>query len=471
MFLLADLAYPDRPAVFDPASGKWLTYRELAREAERLAALLPRQKQLAFCFCRIDIGAVLNYLACLEYGHAVALLDDGLPDDAKRELVGRYRPDVICSTGDEAWLPAGYEALETGSGSHLWLSEERGPAVHPDLTILLSTSGTTGSPRFVRLSAANVRANALAIIQVLGITGEDRAIVSLPFHYSYGMSVLNTHLLAGASLVLTTEGLISARFWEAVRTHGCTSFAGAPYSYQVLKRLQLDKLNVPSLRTLTQAGGKLNADLVQHFDGLMKGRGGKFFVMYGQTEASPRITTLTPDRLPEKLGSAGPALAGGRLQILTADGTLTTEAGSEGELVYTGPNVMMGYGENREDLSQGDILDGVLYTGDLCRLDADGCLFVIGRMKRDAKLFGLRINMDEVEAMLKPHGPTAVISGPDKLMIFCEYGNEDSLNALCHELAARLSVNYRALEFHRVDRIPVKQSGKVDYAALRQIAL
>ena len=470
MLLLSDdPSQAARLAVFDAPTGTSWTHGELAGTAARLGALLPSAKQLAFCFCQLDTWTILNYLACLENGHAVALLDGGLPDDAKLDLVIRYRPEVIFSTADESWLPAGYQECGTGCGSRLWQLPEGGPALHPDLTVLLSTSGTTGSPRFVRLSARNVHANALSIIAALGITAQDRAIASLPFHYSYGMSVLNTHLLAGASLALTTEGLISARFWDMVRTRECTSFAGVPYSYQVLKRLRLDTLNVPSLRTMTQAGGKLNPDLIQNFDALMKARGGQFFVMYGQTEASPRITTLPPDRLPDKLGSAGMALSGGRLQIQTADGTLTTESGIEGELVYTGPNVMMGYGEGREDLAKGDELNGVLYTGDLCSLDQDGCLFVIGRMKRDAKVFGLRVNLDEVEAMLKPHGPTAVISGPEKLLIFCEYGDADSLKIICQQLAARLSINYRALEFHRVESIPVKQSGKIDYTALRRM--
>jgi acyl-CoA synthetase (AMP-forming)/AMP-acid ligase II len=181
--------------------------------------------------------------------------------------------------------------------------------------------------------------------------------------------------------------------------------------------------------------------------------------MYGQTEATARIAILPHDRLPEKLGSAGIAIPGGRFHI-------ESEASEPGELIYTGPNVMMGYAACREDLALGDVLQGRLATGDLARLDAEGFVYIEGRMKRDAKLFGLRINLDEIESMLRAHGPTAVISGPDKLLIYCEHGDEAAFARYRTDLAAKLKVNHRALEFYRLERLPVNGSGKIDYQAL-----
>src|SRR5207244_3442012 len=146
----------------------------------------------------------------------------------------------------------GYEVVR----ETLWRS--RSPVeqtIHPDLALLLSTSGSTGSPKFVRLTRSNVEANAASICAALKIRPVDRAITSLPIHYSYGLSVLNTHLHSGAGVVLTDEGLISPAFWETFRVQECTSFAGVPYSYQILNRLDPDRLNVPSLDTMTQAGG------------------------------------------------------------------------------------------------------------------------------------------------------------------------------------------------------------------------
>jgi acyl-CoA synthetase (AMP-forming)/AMP-acid ligase II len=188
-------------------------------------------------------------------------------------------------------------------------------------------------------------------------------------------------------------------------------------------------------------------------------RGGRFYVMYGQTEATARMTILPWNKLPEKLGSVGLPIPGGRITI---NGT-----GPAGEVTYSGPNVMMGYANERADLALGDVLGGQLRTGDNGYLDQDGFLFIAGRAKRDAKVFGLRINLDEVEALLRARGPTAVIGGPDCLLVFCEYGNEEVFGAIRKELAATLKVNHQALQFFRVGQLPITSNGKIDYAQLQ----
>jgi acyl-CoA synthetase (AMP-forming)/AMP-acid ligase II len=233
--------------------------------------------------------------------------------------------------------------------------------------------------------------------------------------------------------------------------------AGVPWSYQILRRLDIDSLNVPRLQTLTQAGGKLTNDLIAQFHEIMARRKGRFFVMYGQTEATARISILPAERLPEKLGSTGPAIPRGRLSI------------EDGQIIYDGPNVMMGYANSRSDLSLGDELQGRLVTGDLGYLDNDGFLYPTGRAKRDMKLFGIRVNLDEVEAILRVHGPTAVIGCGDKLVAYCEHGNEQALNNLRHELAIKLNIHWQALDFRRIGSIPVTASGKIDYRTLEQL--
>ncbi|HEY1495763.1 MAG TPA: AMP-binding protein [Candidatus Solibacter sp.] len=441
---LQDATIPESNlALYDAAQARWYTYGELWSEVARTAESLKGPKALAFCFCRNNIASVVGYLAAVEAGHAVALLDDGLTPEFKTRLIELYDPDLIQEAGQYGWRR----------------TSAAGAEIAAELAVLLSTSGSTGSPKFVRLTAGNVTANARSISEALATGTADRAISSLPMHYSYGLSVLNTHLLRGASMVLINDGLMSPNFWKLFREHECTSFAGVPYSYQMLRRLGIDGLKVPSLRTMTQAGGKLHIDLVAHFHEKMVERGGRFFVMYGQTEATARIAILPHDRLPEKLGSAGIAIPGGRFHI-------DSDGAESGELIYTGPNVMMGYATCREDLALGDVLQGRLATGDLARLDAEGFVTIEGRMKRDAKLFGLRINLDEIESMLRAHGPTAVISGPDKLLIYCEHGDEAAFAGYRTELAAKLKVNHRALEFFRLERLPVNGSGKIDYQAL-----
>lgn len=448
-------------ALYNGTSGRWWSYREaaeaIAKEQENFGEI---PKALVFNFCRNDESSLFCYLAALEAGHAVALLDDALAAELKANLISLYEPEFILS---RAPIPSGeYEPLN----NTLWRRSQPGESpLHPDLSLLLSTSGSTGSPKFVRLTKRNIVANTGSIVEALGIQAADRAITSLPMHYSYGLSVINTHLAAGASLVLTDEGLLSAGFWETFRSLDCTSLAGVPYSYQILNRLDPDRLDIPSLNTMTQAGGKLNENLIAKFSEWMARRAGRFFVMYGQTEAAPRISTLPHHALPAKLGSVGPPIPGGQVAI-GVDGKLTTEPHCTGELVYSGPNVMMGYATSRADLALGDILGGKLHTGDMAYLDEQGYIYLAGRSKRDTKLFGLRINLDEVENMLRVYGPTAVVSRGEKICVYCEYGDEELFAQYRHELAAKLRVHYGAFAFERVGKLPTTTSGKIDYQNL-----
>ncbi len=431
----------DRRVLYDAERSSWVTEGELrATVDERLRLLDAAEKKLAFLFCRTDLNTVAWYLACLESQHAVALLDNALSAEFRENLIDLYQPEFVISA-------EGVSKREITNASEL----------HPDLKQLLSTSGSTGSPKFVRLTERNVVSNAQSIASALAIREEDCPIATLPLHYSYGLSVLNSHLLVGAPVVLTEQSIISAGFWETVRTLRCTSFAGVPYTYQMLKRLDIAKLDGGCIRVLTQAGGKMGESLISHFAEIMREREGRFFVMYGQTEATARIAILQPDRLSDKLGSVGNPIPGGSIEVI------------DGEIIYTGPNVMLGYATCRADLAKGDELNGRLHTADMGYVDEEGFLFLTGRTKRDAKLFGLRINLDEVEQLMHGHGPAAVIGKENKLVVFCEFGDSSSFDDLRRELGLRLNVAVAGLEFRRIEKLPTKASGKIDYDLLKAL--
>jgi acyl-coenzyme A synthetase/AMP-(fatty) acid ligase len=347
-----------------------------------------------------------------------------------------------------------------------WEQHPESSPPHPDLALLLSTSGSTGSPKFVRLTRANVEANADSIRRALGITESDVPVAHLPIHYSYGLSVLNSHLLAGASILLSSGGLVSSTFWDAIRRYRVDSFSGVPYTYQMLRRLGLEEVNAPTLRIMTQAGGQLDIQNIAYFHERMTERDGGFWVMYGQTEATARISILPSEELSRKLGSAGRAIPGGTLSILNETGEAAAVPDVEGELAYTGPNVMLGYATKRSDLTKGDELKGCLFTGDRARLDEDGFVFILGRTKRDAKVFGLRINLDEIEALVKQHGPAAAVAGSNRVVIFCEFGTEASHSKICDALSAKLKIHRSAFEFRSIDGLPTKDSGKINYENL-----
>lgn len=450
-------------ALIDGPSGQSWTYGQLTEETGRCAeALRSPRKGLVFHFCGNTLPSVAWYLGAIEAGQTVALLASHLEASLKRNLMDRFRPEF-------AVLPESPgEQYEVQAASGLWRRRDLGgsdPPIHADASLLLSTSGSTGSPKFVRLARRGVEANAASIQQALGLTEEDRPVAHLPLHYSYGLSVLNSHLAIGATIILTGTSLIEMDFWKAVARHRVSSFSGVPYTYQMLRRLDLDQLPADSIVSMTQAGGKLDNALALEYHSKLAARGGKFWVMYGQTEATARISILPPEHLTARIGSAGVAIPGGSLSIDTGVNP-SAEPDVAGELVYRGPNVMLGYASERADLAKGDELGGVLYTGDRAKLDSGGYLYVLGRAARDAKVFGLRINMDEVEAMLKVHGPAAVVSGDDRLIVYCEFGSEVELQLLRAELSGKLRLHSSGLVFHKIGRLPTNSSGKIDYAQL-----
>lgn len=446
----------------DATSGEVLAGPELRAAVDRIAAELGSLPPgVLFARTSVDVPSVLRYVAAFESGRAVALLDAGQDREVLLGLVARFRPAAVL--GGEGEPPAGYTAD--------WVREDPdGVVPHPDLAVLLPTSGSTGNPKFVRLSRQAVLANAEAIAEVLGITADEVAPTSLPLHYSYGMSVLNSHLLRGATVVVEPTGVMGRPFWQAVEEHKITSLAGVPYHYEMLKRLRFDPAKYPSLRTITQAGGKLREDLVVEFNDRMLAAGGRMFVMYGQTEAAPRMATVPAEKLAEKIGSAGLALPGGTFSIRLDDGSETSAPDVVGEVLYRGPNVMMGYAESEEELSEPDSREGLLETGDLGRLDADGYLFITGRLKRIGKVFGNRVNLDDLEQMLRGSGldigAAAAVPAGDKVVVWAENCAADTRRAAAKALSEKLHMHVSGFDVRDIDALPLLPSGKIDYRSL-----
>ncbi|GAA1330962.1 AMP-binding protein [Saccharothrix algeriensis] len=466
-----DLLHPGARLV-DAAGGRSLDGAALRAEVAAVS-FDGVPEGVLFALTAIDVPSVLRYLAAFESGRAVALLDAGQDAGVLLDLVGRFRPAAVLGAAGEP--PAGYRAGDVAGPA--WVrADPAGVVPHPDLAVLLPTSGSTGNPKFVRLSRAAVLANAGAIADVLGIDGAEVAPTSLPLHYSYGMSVLNSHLLRGATVVVEPTGVMGRPFWQAVEEHKITSLAGVPYHYEMLRRLRFDPAKYPTLRTITQAGGKLRDELVVGFNDLMTAVGGRMFVMYGQTEAAPRMATVPAERLADKVGSAGPALPGGAFAIRSADGVETTAPDVVGEVLYRGPNVMMGYAEGEAELALGDVTGGVLETGDLGRLDAEGYLFITGRLKRIGKVFGNRVSLDDVERFARAAWPGSLAAVPagDKVVVWLETAAGDDRGAdrkaVARALSEKLRLHVTGFDVRAVEALPLLASGKVDYRALEDRA-
>lgn len=371
----------DAPAVRDDAGVH--SYAELAGRVGDAAAELGQGRRLTLVAAENTLDCLITYLGALSAGHAVLLA----PGDRPQHLDGlleRYRPDVVARRAAAGWAVTGRPE-----------GEPSGHQLHPDLALLLTTSGSTGSPKVVRLSHASLESNATAIAEVLAIRSTDRALTTLPMHYCYGLSVIHSHLAAGACVVLTDRSVVDPCFWSLAEASGATTIAGVPHTFDLLDRSGFAARHLPSLRSVTQAGGRLAPETIRRYAALGRERGWELTVMYGQTEATARMAVLPPALLETRAGSVGRPVPGGSFRI---DPLGDLDCGL-GELVYAGPNVMMGYAEHPEDLARGSELSE-LRTGDLARIGADGLVEIVGRISRFAKIVGLRIDLDQVEREL-----------------------------------------------------------------------
>lgn len=434
----------DAPALI-AADGTVTGYGSLLAMADAFAARLAPdgERRFVLLMVRNDAASIAAYLGCLRAGHPVLLFD--AEGDATR-IIADFHPDVI------AWPSDGRVEARSCAGG-----------LHPDLALLLSTSGSTGSPKLVRLSAAGLAANTAAIVQYLGIGPGERAVTTLAMHYSFGMSVVNSHLMAGAALIVTELSVTHPDFAALLARTAPTSISGVPYLFDLIERTGLAEKLPTSLTTLTQAGGRMPADKLRGWVARGRARGFRFVAMYGQTEAGPRMAWLPPEMAEAHPDCIGRAIPGGRFSLIDQAGAPIVAAEVAGELVYAGPNVMMGYAVARGDLALGSG-PAELRTGDIAVRNSAGLYRITGRASRFAKIAGLRIGFDDLEAALARAGIDAVVSGEDGLIaVQAEAGDAARIAGLA---AAAGGVPEAAVAVV-IGPVPRLSTGKPDYAAVR----
>ena len=419
------------------ADGSSIDYAQLERMVVAFCKQLPTQKQLIAFVMRRSVEDIVAYLACLQMGHSVLMIDPSRTQAQKEHLFDRYKPNFIY----DGFLKAYYQK------SH---------DIYDALALLLPTSGSTGSSKYVRLCVENLQANCDSILAYLPIGSDDRSISSLPLYYSYGLSILHTHLQAGASIVLSEASPMQKEFWELFANYKVTNFNGVPYHYEILKKLRFQSKKYPSLRFLTQAGGKLHKNLVEHFAKDAIANKKLFFVMYGQTEATARMSYLPPQQTLQKPSSIGIAIPNTRLRL------------ENNELVFYGKNVMLGYANDHNDLAKEDELCGKLRTGDLGYEDDEGYFYITGRAKRFIKLFGNRINLDEIEQRLKQSVSEIVVTGKDdKLVVWMLQERSKEIEDI---LKNEFLLHHSGFTCKLCNEFFYTPSGKVDYKRFEELA-
>ena len=429
--------------------GQSISYAQLADKVSFFGTSLSTSRTLIAVEAAADLDSIVAYLGALAAGHAVMLL----PYDAPH----------ISNRLEETFCPA-MSFRQTKGEWHLKHLDHPPAKVHPDLALLLQTSGSTGHGRGVRLTVNAINTNAVSIVEYLEIGTDDRAALILPLHYSYGLSILNSHLAAGASVWLGPGSVLEAGFADALAASGATSLGGVPHHFQLIENAGLADTLPESLELLTVAGGRMPWEKVREWVDKMEARNGRFCVMYGQTEAAPRIAWLPPRLAKANPDAIGFAIPGGALSVRGIDGTEIQSADCEGELIYCGPNVMMGYAENHEDLSRGHEIEA-LATGDLAQRSAEGIYRITGRLSRMSKVAGLRIGHDALERALAARGREVAVWGDDGTISIAVVGRAAGLEKEAARLTEIGAQHFRVLSLKELPRHP---NGKVDYPALKK---
>ena len=445
-------------------SGGQLTYGELVELGQKLSTTLP-QRELVFCLCENKVGSLVGFVALYENKDVCLLINAAIDRELLDNLRETYHPSYY-------WMPEsksadfGFEVILNYKEYILCKTGEKAPEMHPELSLLMTTSGTTGSPKLVRHKYGNVENNAKNVAKAFGWTADERGIIDLPMQYTMGLNVICSHLYAGATILLVAANLMNPKYWQFIKEQKGTNFTGVPFSYEILNRLRFQKMDLPYLATMAEGGGKLSDTLFAAFANYAEEKGKRFFATFGTTETTARLAFLSPEQAVQKIGSIGKAIPEGTLYLVDENGHQIHEPNTEGELIYEGPNVTMGYATSIEDLTTGDEFCGVYHTGDIAKMDEDGCFYIVGRMKRFLKLFGLRVSLDQCERIISEHfGIECACTGDDsKMKIYITKAElKDEVKKLISEKTGLISTLF---EVNCIEAIPRFESGKINYKQL-----
>lgn len=406
-----------------------------------------------------DLVSLSVYLRSIRTRTPVMLLSNDIDSSELEVIVNKFRPSFLISCNNSIGTLKDKHTTRSIENYHLFEFKQFNPVkIFDNLALLLPTSGSTGTAKFVRISYQNIVHNTQSIIKFLKINCEDITITTLPMNYSFGLSIINTYVEMGACLVLTNKSIIERDFWSMLAKHSITSLSGVPYTFKLLKQLGFLRKSYPSLRTISQAGGGLDLETKKVFLNYSKKNKINFFVMYGQTEATARISFVPPSKLGIKLSSIGKPIPGGRIKI-------DSNNEQEGELIYYGKNVSLGYANNFLDLIRGDENNCILRTGDIGFKDSDGYFFVTGRLSRFIKVNGIRIGLDDLEEMIEREFVDIDVKcygKDDSLLIdYQSKGlNDENLKIF---LSKKLGIHHKYIAVFKVNSIPRNKTGKKIY--------
>jgi acyl-coenzyme A synthetase/AMP-(fatty) acid ligase len=467
MMLNLDKWLSDSVAAVD-AQGATLTYGALRQFAGEAAQLMP-SRSLLFLLVENNVGGIAWVIGNICAGNVPLILNAHLDKELYRSLFELYQPPFVC-------LPEGmadnypYEVVFSCYGYTLMKTGHEDCPMNEDLSHLLPTSGSTGSPKLVRHKYANIEAAALNISTFFELTEKDRPLMVLPLYYTMGLSMVFSHFFVGATLLITNQSMTDRNFWRFLKDERATSFTGVPYSFEILNLMRFFRMDLPNLALLTQGGGRMPRELNLKFAEWCRDTGRQWIATYGQSECTARMAWLPAKWAIEKVGSIGIAVPNAELSLIDMNGNRITTPNVEGEMCYRGKNVTMGYARCREDLLKGDERNGFIRTGDLAYFDEDGCYYIVGRMGRFLKLFGMRVGLDECERIVKGKYQIecACVGTDEKMLVYIT--DEQYKAQVKDELVSRLKLVASSFEVRVIADIPKNEAGKTLYAKLENIS-
>ena len=446
-----------------------LSYKQVLTETNKIKKKI-KDKSLILIVSENSLGSLLAYIFCIINNHVAIIIDSKTTKQNIIKIFKNYQPNfVFLSKKRKLSLKKICSEKYTFFDQSLMKNQiNKKKKLNNNLSLLLSTSGSMGSIKFVKLSRNNIKHNTDSIISYLKINSKDSAITNLPISYSYMLSVINTHFEAGASIVISKYSLIQKEFWKILKNSKVTSFNGVPYTYEMLTRIGLKNIKINTLKYLTHAGGKLEKNKLKEIINFCKKNNLKFFSMYGQTEASPRISYLKPEFSKKKIGSIGKGIPGTKIYIINNTGKKILKPFEEGEIICEGKNVFIGYSKNYKDLKNANEEDYKLKTGDLGFFDKNGFFYITSRISKIAKIFGNRVDLGALETLMSQKGyKVACLSDNKKVFIFIEkkYNKKNLINTI----SKITNLNINSFELIKLKYLPRTTNNKISYNELKKI--
>lgn len=459
--------YKNKIALFNSNNEK-IYYQDLIIYSKIIAKKI-RKKTLTLILVDNSLTSVICYISLLNSKRPILILNQNISNKFLNDIIKKYEPKNICIPikSYSQQIYKNYKSNFKFREFEFFKSKIKDNfKVKNDVGLLASTSGSTGSVKFVRQTYDNLKYNTLAIIKYLKLNKTNTTITTLPISYTFGMSIINTHLKVGSKILVTKKSLFEKKFWEDFKNNNIDTIYGVPYTFEILDKLNFFSKNNFNLKLIAQAGGKISANLQKKIANYSKKYNKNFFVMYGQAEATTRISYLPCKNVLKKIGSIGVPIDGGRISLIN-NNKIVCKKNSIGEIVYEGKNVCMGYASGKLDINKNDEWRGKIFTGDLAKRDKDGYYFIVGRKKRFTKIYGLNVNLDEIENLIKlkfDKLDCAVISKGNKIIIYISI--KKLIKKIFIYITKIVDLNINSFEVFFLKKIPKLSNGKNNYKVL-----